>query len=94
MIREIEQVYPQAEVTARSVALVAVIGRDLTGERVLGRGLQALHEGEIDVLAAQQTPRNVDAQFVVPRDAGERAVRCLHGAFVSGRDDKPVARAA
>ncbi|WP_397543852.1 aspartate kinase [Roseovarius salis] len=94
VIREIEQVYPQAEVTARSVALVAVIGRDLTGQRVLGRGLQALHEGEIEVVAAQQTPRNVDAQFVVPRDAGDAAVKCLHEAFVSARENKPVARAA
>jgi aspartate kinase len=94
VLREIEQVYPQAEVTVRSVALVAVIGRDLTGERVLGRGLQALHAGDIDVIAAQQTPRNVDAQFVVPRDAADAAVTCLHAAFVSDSRGKAVPRAA
>jgi len=94
VIRDIEAVYPQAEVTARSVALVAVIGRDLTGQRVLCRGLQALHEGGIDVLAAQQTPRNVDAQFVVPRDAGDAAVVCLHETLVADAAGKPLAHAA
>jgi len=83
VIREIETVYPQAEVSARAVSLVSVIGRDLSGMRVLGRGLQALHEAGIDVVAAQQTPRNVDAQFVVPRDAADESVRCLHGTFVA-----------
>ncbi|KRS15898.1 aspartate kinase [Roseovarius indicus] len=94
VIREIEEVYPQAEVTARAVSLVAVIGRDLTGERVLGHGLQALHEAGIDVVAAQQTPRNVDAQFVVPRDSADDAVKCLHDAFVSGKSGAGLARVA
>ncbi|MEQ9259877.1 MAG: aspartate kinase [Roseovarius sp.] len=83
VIRDVEAVYPQAEMNARSISLVAVIGRDLTGERVLCRGLDALHEAGVEVIAAQQTPRNVDAQFAVPRDAGERAVKCLHETFVS-----------
>ena len=94
VIRDIEARCPQAEVTARSVALVAVIGRDLTGQHVLGRGLRALDEAGIDVLAAQQTPRNVDTQFVVPRDARERAVICLHQTFIPERMEKPRARAA
>jgi len=83
VIADIEAVYPQAEVGARQVALVAVIGRDLSGQRVLCRGLQALHEADIDVIAAQQGPRNVEVQFALPREAGDKAVRCLHDALVT-----------
>lgn len=94
VIREVEEIYPQAEVNARSVALVAVIGRDLSGERVLCRGLEALNQAEIDVIAAQQTPRNVDAQFTVPRDKGDAAVKALHETFVSGKGKTRLAEAA
>lgn len=83
VIADIEAAYPQAEVGARSLALVAVIGRDLSGQRVLGRGLRALDEAGIDVVAAQQSPRNVEAQFAVSREDREAAVRCLHDVFVS-----------
>jgi len=94
VIADIEAVYPGAEVSARQVALVAAIGRDLSGERVLGRGLRALYEAGIDVIAAQQSPRNVEAQFAVPREARDDAVRCLHAALVGGRAGTVPARAA
>ena len=98
VIRDIEETYPQAEVQARSLSLVAVIGRDLSGQSVLRRGLQALEEAGIEVVAAQQTTRNVDVQFVVPREAGDEAVRRLHDAFVTQGEEnpgeKPLSRAA
>jgi aspartate kinase len=94
VVREVEDAFPQAEMNARSMSLVAVIGRDLTGERVLCRGLDALHEAGIDVIAAQQTSRNVDTQFAVPRDAEDAAVKCLHETFVSGKRATDLKKAA
>lgn len=73
--------YPSARVTTRRAAIVAVIGRDLTGLRVPLNGLAALEAAGIDVLGVQDTGRPVDVQFLVPADRREDAVRALHARF-------------
>lgn len=73
--------YPQAEIVTRKLALVAVLGRDLSGLGVLSRGLQALETAGLTPLGATQGPRNVDTQFIVERRDRDPAISAMHGVF-------------
>lgn len=48
----------------------------------------------VDVIAAHQTPRNVDIQFAVTRDDAERSIDALHTALVAAGRPGVVERAA
>ncbi|TCM78630.1 aspartate kinase [Rhodovulum steppense] len=87
--RDLAARYPTASLKARNLAVVAAIGRDLSGLRVLSRGLAALEAVGIDPVAVQQTTRDVDAQFVLPRDRMEDAIRALHAVLVENRKTAP-----
>ncbi|MFW8594445.1 aspartate kinase [Cribrihabitans neustonicus] len=100
-VRRVEQDlltrYPSAHVPVRSAAIVSAIGRDLSGLGVLGRGLLALEAAGIEVIAAHQTPRNVDVQFVIPRGNLNAAIKALHEALVNSGEaasSEPRAKAA
>ncbi len=80
---EVLNTYPDASVSARSLALVSVIGSDLREMSVLRRGLEALEEAGIEVEAAQQGLRRVEVQFLVPRDALADSIKALHRCFVA-----------
>ncbi|WP_279432533.1 aspartate kinase [Rhodovulum bhavnagarense] len=84
---DLETLYPGATLKARNLGVVSAIGRDLSGLRVLSRGLDALEGAGIQAVAVQQTTRDVDAQFVVPRDRMDEAIRALHAMLVE-RDCK------
>ncbi len=75
--------YPDASVSARSLALVAAIGSDLSEMSVLRRGLEALEAAGIRVEAAQQGLRRVEVQFLVPREELSASIRALHECFVA-----------
>ncbi len=90
--RDLKDRYPTADLTVRALAVVSVIGRDLSGLRILSRGLDALDGAGIEVIAAQQNTRRVDVQFIVPRDALEDAIRAIHPAIFGAK--APAARAA
>lgn len=94
VVAELEKAYPSADVSARNVAIVSAIGRDLKGLQAFRRGLAALEDADIEVIAAHQTTRNVDIQFVTPRNAADKAVEVLHRALVSGPDVREVSVAA
>ncbi len=85
--QEVLNSYPNAEISARPLAMVSVIGADLSDMAVLARCLSALDGAGLPVLAAQQGLRRVDVQLLVPRDAMEDAVRVLHGEFVQHATD-------
>ena len=76
--------YPSASITTRNLGVVAAIGRDLSGLKVMLRGLQALDAAGIYPVGVQQTSRNVDCQFIVPRDRMEDVIRILHAELVEG----------
>ncbi|ARE41778.1 Aspartokinase associated with ectoine biosynthesis [Rhodovulum sp. P5] len=87
--RDLEQRYPTASLQARNLAVVAAIGRDISGLKVLSRGLAALEAADIELVAIQQTTRDVDAQFVVPRGQMEAAIRALHEVLVEEKKSLP-----
>ena len=80
--RDLERTFPSATLNVRALSIAAAIGRDLTGLRVLTNSLIALERAEIDIIAAHQTPRNVDVQFVLSRDDLKGAIRALHTALI------------
>ncbi|TMV05665.1 aspartate kinase [Ruegeria sediminis] len=90
---DLAALYPQAVITARKLALVSVVGRDLHGLRVLARGMQVLDVAGLEPLGAMQGPRNVDTQFILPRSDRSPAIQALHEGFF-GRTDAKAALAA
>jgi len=81
--RDLAEIYPNAELNVRSLAIVSVFGRDLRGLKVLTRGLDALEAAGIEVLAVHQTARAVDAQFLVNREDCDPAIKALHDAVIA-----------
>ena len=79
---EVLKTYPNAEISTRPMAMVSVIGSDLSEVAVLARGLDALERGGVNPLAAQQGLRRVEVQFLVPRDQMDQGVKLLHEALV------------
>ncbi|MCQ0969636.1 aspartate kinase [Paracoccus sp. TK19116] len=91
--RDLARLYPNAEVSARPLAMVSAIGRDLGGLSVLTDGLRALADAGLYALGASQGPRDVDVQFILDRDALKDAIRALHEALIA-KDRNGVAEAA
>ncbi|SEQ46019.1 aspartate kinase [Thalassovita taeanensis] len=83
--KDLARAYPTAEITTRTLSMVAVIGRDLSGLSVLSRGLLALSGAGVYAVGASQGPRNVDVQFVVDRDALKPAIKALHSELIEAR---------
>lgn len=75
---DLREACPQADIGVRAVAIASVIGHDLSGLKVMARGLGRLAEAGIEVLAAQQTTRSVDVQFIIGRSDLDAGVRALH----------------
>ncbi|MGR3572758.1 aspartate kinase [Brevirhabdus sp.] len=76
--RDLSEIFPSATLSARNLAVVSAIGRNLAGQNVLLNGLRALEEEGIELIAAQQTTRTVDVQFLVGRDRMKDTVSALH----------------
>lgn len=82
VMRDLEALYPAADISARSMSMASVIGRDLNGLSVLTRGLQAIADAGHEAVGASQGPRNVDVQFILERDTLKPVIKALHTAFV------------
>ena len=92
--RDLSEIYPSAALRARNLGVVSVIGRDLSGQAVLRRGLDALEEAGVELIAAQQTTRKVDVQFVVARDRMTESIGALHRKLIEECGEKPAAAEA
>ncbi|OWU82946.1 aspartate kinase [Oceanicola sp. 22II-s10i] len=92
--KELADRYPSAEVRTRAVSIASVIGRDLNGLSVLTRGLQAIGEADCPCIGAAQGPRNVDVQFILPRDNLKPAIAALHRALIEEAGEEPLKRVA
>ena len=78
----------------RSLSIASAIGRDLSGLRVLTRGLRAFEDAGIEIIAAHQTPRNVDVQFVLSRGDLKPAIRALHSGLLRPQEVRTERKAA
>ena len=84
VVRDLEEKFPSADIGTRTLSIVSAIGRDLTDTRALTRGLRAMEEAGLAIIAAHQTPRNVDVQFALRSEDRSAAIAALHAALVSG----------
>ena len=81
-IEKIEQDFPTADVRKVNVGIVSVIGSNMKIPGFLSRAASALYDAHINVLALDQTLRQVNIQFMVDRADFEKAQKVLHHEFV------------
>lgn len=79
---ELEAMYPASGVVAQPVAMVAVIGSDISEPGLVPRALLALEQAGVGMIAIQHQIRNVDVQFIIAQEDFDKAVRLLHEALV------------
>lgn len=84
VIADLENAYPDAAISAHPVAMVSVIGSDISRPGLVPDALRALEEAGISMIAMQHQIRNVDVQFIVEGRDFEPAIRVLHKALVEG----------
>ena len=81
-VAELEEDFPNARVTAREVAIIAVIGSNMKIPGFLSRAATALADSGINVLALDQCMRQVNMQFIIDRDKFKEAQISLHRELV------------
>lgn len=74
--------FPEAAITTREVAIIAVIGSNMKISGLLSRAAKALADANINILALDQCMRQVNMQFVVERDVFKEAQVALHRELV------------
>ena len=80
--RDLAERFPASEIEIERVAIVSVIGRNLTAPGLTLRALQALSEAGIAPLGMQDLTRRVDLQFVIDDKDYDGTLRTLHAALV------------
>ena len=80
--REIEKLFPEAEINQFKVAIVSAIGSNMKVPGILARTVTALADQGISVLAIHQSMRQVDMQFVINEDDYDLAIKSLHKCLV------------
>ena len=81
-VAELEADFPNARVTTREVAIIAVIGSNMKIPGFLSRAATALASVGINVLALDQCMRQVNMQFIIERDKFKEAQIALHRELV------------
>ncbi len=90
--RDLSAKFPNAELSTKPLAMVAVIGSDLSDLMIARRALGALEEAGIRPLALQQGLRRIEVQFLVERDRMDDAIATLHRALIE--DAEPASMTA
>lgn len=95
VIADLQARYPDAAISAQPVAIVSVIGSDISRPGLMTDALQALAAAHVPIIAMQHQIRNVDVQFMVDVDHYDDAVGALHHVLVedgtSEADDRRAA---
>ncbi|MCW2395947.1 MULTISPECIES: aspartate kinase [unclassified Sphingobium] len=82
VIADLQGRYPDAAISAQPVAIVSVIGSDISRAGLLADALRSLANEGVPIIAMQHQIRNVDVQFIVAVEDYETAVGALHRALV------------
>jgi aspartate kinase len=80
--RDLAKRFPTAEITTRNLALVSVIGSDLSSLGVMRRALNTLDGADIHPIAMQQGTRRVEMQVMVDKSQMARTIKVLHKALI------------
>lgn len=81
-ILSMKKEFPNADIKTTKMGIVSIIGTNMRIPGFLAKASKSLFEAEINVLALNQTPRQVNIQFMVERDSFEKAQKVLHYEFV------------
>ena len=81
-VESIRQAFPNADVRTFKLGIVSVIGTNMRIPGFLARAASALYNAGINVIGLDQTPRQVNIQFMVDRDDFEKSQKVLHCEFV------------
>ena len=81
-VEELRKTFPNAKISTRAVAIVAVIGSNMKIPGFLSRAAKALAETEINILALDQCMRQVNMQFIIAREHFAEAQKALHAELV------------
>jgi aspartate kinase len=84
--RDLEEIFPDAEINQQKVAIVSAIGSDMQVPGILAKTVSALAGSDISVMAMHQSMRQVDMQFIVDEGDYDVAVKSLHAALVEPHD--------
>ncbi len=84
--RDLEEIFPDAEINQRKVAIVSAIGSDMQVPGILAKTVSALAGSNISVMAMHQSMRQVDMQFIVDEGDYDLAVKSLHACLVEPHD--------
>ncbi|WP_370237784.1 MULTISPECIES: aspartate kinase [Henriciella] len=87
---DLEEQFPNAEVSIRKVAMVSVIGSNLELDGLTARATKALFDANIRLLGLHHLTRNVDLQAIVAEEDYDEAVKVLHRALVEGHVESAV----
>jgi aspartate kinase len=78
----IQKAYPSAEIMNKKVALVSVIGSNMSFPKILSKTVQVLEDNGITVLSVHKCLRNVNIQFVIEEEFFDQAICMLHEALI------------
>ena len=93
--RDLARQFPNATITTRNLALVSVIGSDLSSLGVMRQSLNALEAAGIRPVAMQQGTRRVEIQIMVEKARMGDTIKALHRALIEdARDETAPARPA
>mgnify|MGYP004660962251 FL=1 len=81
-LEEIRSKFPDSKVEIFKLGIISVIGTNMRVPGFLTRAAKALYDSKINVLALDQTMRQVNIQFMVNRDDFKNAQIVLHREFV------------
>ena len=81
-LAELQEAFPNAKITTRDVAIIAVIGSNMKIPGFLSRAASALAAAGINILALDQCMRQVNMQFIIDRDHFADAQKALHAELV------------
>lgn len=87
-VESIRQAFPNADVRTFKLGIVSVIGTNMRIPGFLARSASALFDAGINVIGLDQTPRQVNIQFMVDREDFEKSQKVLHHEFVEKNHTK------
>ena len=81
-VAELKEMLPNASIRTAPIAIVSVLGTNMKFPGFLSRAAQALASSNINILALDQSMRQVNMQFVLSREDFDSAIIALHREFV------------
>ncbi len=88
MMDELQEILPNARIRTVPIAIVSVLGSNMKFPGFLSRAAKALAGADINILALDQSMRQVNMQFIIARENFDAAIIALHREFVENEKAK------